>query len=59
MSSQERVNELANLLKAQAIELLIKEDRLRYNADMPSQDKMLYMVQEIYPSQLPHPIPPG
>lgn len=48
MSSQERVNELANLLKAQAIELLIKEDCLRYNADMPSQDKMLYMVQEIY-----------
>lgn len=48
MDKQTRVNELAQTLKAQAIELLIKEDCLRYNAEMPSNEKMIYMVQEIY-----------
>ena len=48
MANQKTINELAKTLKVQAIELLIKEDCLRYNAEIPEHDKMLYMVEEIY-----------
>ena len=48
MANQKTINELAKTLKMQAIELLIKEDCLRYNAEIPEHDKMLYMVEEIY-----------
>ena len=48
MADQKLINELARMLKVQAIELLIKEDCLRYNAPIPEHDKMLYMVEEIY-----------
>jgi hypothetical protein len=48
MANQKRINELARTLKVQAIELLIKEDCLRYDAEIPGHDKMLYMVEEIY-----------
>ena len=48
MADQKKINELARILKVQAIELLIKEDCLRYNAEFPEHDKMLYMVEEIY-----------
>lgn len=48
MADQKLINELAKTLKVQAIELLIKEDCLRYNAEIPEHDKMLFMVEEIY-----------
>ena len=48
MANQKLINKLARMLKVQAIELLIKEDCLRYNAPIPEHDKMLYMVEEIY-----------
>ena len=48
MTNQKTINELAKTLKVQAIELLIKEDCLRYNAEIPEHDKMLFMVEEIF-----------
>ncbi len=45
---QKKINELARALKVQAIELLIKEDCLQYNTEIPEHDKLLYMVEEIY-----------
>ena len=48
MANQKTINELAKTLKVQAIELLIKEDCLRYNAEIPEHDKMLFMVEEIF-----------
>ena len=48
MANQQQINELSRALRVQAIELLIKEDCLRYNTEIPEHDKMLYMVEEVY-----------
>lgn len=41
---QEQVNTLAKALRLQVIEVLIKEDRIKYNAQRPTDEEMLYMV---------------
>lgn len=41
---QEQVNSLAKALRLQVIEALIKEDRIKYNAQRPTDEEMLYMV---------------
>lgn len=44
---QEQVNNLAKALRLQVIEALIKEDRIKYNAQRPTDEEMLYMVTAI------------
>ena len=44
---QEQVNSLAKTLRLQVIEVLIKEDRVKYNAPRPTDEEMLYMVSFI------------
>lgn len=41
---QEQVNSLSKALRLQVIEVLIKEDRIKYNAPRPTDEEMLYMV---------------
>ena len=47
MDIQDKVNELAKLLRVQIIEALIKEDCIKYGAEIPEDWKLNFMVESI------------
>lgn len=47
-SNQQTIDNLANLLRIQVIEFLIKKDYIDHKAQMPSDEELVYMKREIF-----------